>query len=187
MKNVQREDVILHAFESESAWLGKKDHPDYFCKRDTLSGEDNGSARESPSMSHSGKEKEDMSDKGSESKMIQILPLVLALSSASFEELNHLDASRTQVVQGKRRRTLNDSEDDGTGGTKRMRGHEELGMGVVSKTKVQAEAVLEHVQRVNASTYDSNTGNCMPNVNAMNCSRGCSSSLKKREILSGKC
>ncbi|GKV46246.1 hypothetical protein SLEP1_g53245 [Rubroshorea leprosula] len=119
-------------------------------------------------MSHSGKEKEDMSDKGSESEMIQVLPLVLSLSSVSFEVLNHLGASRMQVVQEKRRRTLNDSDDDGTGGTKRMRGLEELGMGVVSKIKVQAQAVLEHVQQVNASTHDSKTGNCLPNSFVMN-------------------
>ncbi|GLU22361.1 hypothetical protein SLE2022_384420 [Rubroshorea leprosula] len=179
VKYARREDAILHALEIESARLGK-DHPNYFSRRDNSSGEDNASARESPSMSHSGKENQDMTDEGSESENDSDSAPELSQSGISFEEPNHIGTSKVQAVQGKRRRTPNDSEDDGTEGTKRMRGLEDLGMGVVSRAKVQAGAVLEHVQQDNASPHDSNTGNCMPNGSAMNGSRGCSSSLKRK-------
>ncbi|GLT58350.1 hypothetical protein SLA2020_312500 [Shorea laevis] len=179
VKYARREDAILHALEIENARLGK-DNPNYFSRRDNSSGEDSGSARESPTMSHSANENEDMTDEGSEPENDSDSAPELSQSGISFEEPNHLGASRVQAVPGKRRRTPNDSEDDGIEGTKRMRGLKDLGMGVMSKGKGQAGAVLEHVQQDNVSPHDSNTGNCMPNGSAVNGSKGCSSSLKRK-------
>ncbi|GLU14378.1 hypothetical protein SLE2022_309530 [Rubroshorea leprosula] len=179
VKYARREDAILHALEIENARLGK-DNPNYFSGRDNSSGEDSGSARESPTMSHSANENEDMTDEGSEPENDSDSAPELSQSGISFEEPNQIGASRVQAVPGRRRRTPNDSEDDGIEGTKRMRGLKDLGMGVVSKGKVQAGAVLEHVQQDNVSPHDSNTGNCMLNGSAVNGSKGCSSSLKRK-------
>ena len=81
-------------------------------------------------------------------------------------------------MQG-RRRTPNDSEDDGTEGVKRMRGLEDLGVGIASKRKAQAGGLLELVQQENASLSDLNNGNTLPNGNAVN-GRGSSSMKRKR-------
>ncbi|XP_004297615.1 PREDICTED: uncharacterized protein At1g51745-like isoform X2 [Fragaria vesca subsp. vesca] len=81
---------------------------------------------------------------------------------------------------GRRKRTPNDSEDDGTEGVKRMRGLQDLGMGVVSKRSVQTEGLLEIVQHDNASLLHSNTQNGMPNGSLANGSKNSSSLRRKR-------
>ncbi|XP_057976920.1 uncharacterized protein At1g51745 isoform X2 [Malania oleifera] len=125
VKYARREDAILHALEIESARLSN-DHLDFCSRMDNARGEeseDHGDCgRESPIMSHSSTENEDMAD------------------------------------EGKRWKTPNDSEDDGTEGIKRMRGLEDLGMGVGMKRKDQAEGALDLVQQ-GTTLYDSNTAN----------------------------
>ncbi|XP_062087640.1 uncharacterized protein At1g51745-like isoform X2 [Humulus lupulus] len=142
VKYARREDAILHALEIEHARLGK-DRTDCSPRMDSLGGENGSSARESPSMSHSGNGNGNMDDYG-------------------------------------RRRTPNDSEDDGTEGVKRMRGLEDLGVGTASKRKVQAGGLLELVQQDNASLSDSNNGNCVSNGTTANGSKGNSSLKRKR-------
>lgn len=174
----RRDDAILHALEIESAQL-EKEEPDFFLRRDNSTAEDSDSAREFPSMSNSGKENKETTGEGSDSENGSDSAPELSRSGITFEEPNHISASRVQAVPGKRR-TPNDSEDDGTVRRKRMRGLEDLGMGVVSKDKVQARTALEHGKQHNASPHDSNTGSCMPNGSAMKASRGCFSTFKRK-------
>ncbi|XVE88751.1 hypothetical protein DITRI_Ditri19aG0094100 [Diplodiscus trichospermus] len=179
VKYARREDAILHALEIESARLGK-DHPDYFSRKDNSGGDPGSSARESPTMSHSGKENEDMTDEMGESEDDSDSAPELSQSGISFEEPNHINGTKGHSVLVKRRKTPNDSEDDGTERIKRMRGLEDLGMGVGSKRKVQAAGVPELVQKDNASFYGPNTGNCLSNGDPVNGSRNHSSSLKRK-------
>ncbi|KAJ9179297.1 hypothetical protein P3X46_011105 [Hevea brasiliensis] len=163
VKYARREDAILHALEIENARLGK-DRVDFFSRTNNSGGELGSSAKELPSMSGSGKEDVDMteesdsgdikddSDSGSGSAP------ELSQSGISFEEPNHLGASKVQSVQEKRRRTPNDSEDDGTEGIKRMRGLEDLGIVV----------------------GDSNAVNCLSNGSPINGCKGYSSMKRKR-------
>ncbi|XVF26915.1 hypothetical protein REPUB_Repub14bG0061400 [Reevesia pubescens] len=179
VKYARREDAILHALEIESLRLGK-DHPDYFSRKDNSGCDQGSSARESPTMSHSAKENEDMTDEMSESEDDSDSAPELSQSGISFEEPNHVNGTKGHSMLVKRRKTPNDSEDDGTEGIKRMRGLEDLGMGVGSKRKAQAAGVLELVQQDNASFYGPNTGNCLSNGGAVNGSRNHSSSVKRK-------
>ncbi|KAL5579395.1 hypothetical protein UlMin_011837 [Ulmus minor] len=175
VKYARREDAILHALEIENARLGKGD-VDFSTKLDNSDGERVSSARESPSISRSGNENEDnASDSEDNSDSAQ----ELSQSGISFEEPNQISSSKVQPMQV-RRRTPNDSEDDGTEGVKRMKGLEDLGVGVGSKRKVQAGVLLELVQQDNASLSESCNGNCVTNGNTLNGSRVNSSTKRKR-------
>ncbi|TYJ13707.1 hypothetical protein E1A91_A10G067900v1 [Gossypium mustelinum] len=176
VKYARREDAILHALEIESARLGK-DHPDYFSRKDRSGGDQGCSAKESPNMSRSGKESDDEmsgSEDGSNSAP------ELSQSGISFEETNLINGTKGRSMLVKRRKTPNDSEDDGAEGIKRMKGLEDLGMGVGSKRKAQATGVLESVQQENASFCGPNTNNCLSNGGPINGSRNHSSSLKRK-------
>ncbi|XP_044496958.1 uncharacterized protein At1g51745-like [Mangifera indica] len=177
VKYARREDAILHALELESARLGM-DHPDYWVRPDNSGGEV-GLTKESPVMSHSSKENEDMSDETSDSADCTDSAPELSQSGVSFEESNHTTASKALSVQGKRRRTPNDSEDDGMEGSKRMRGLEDLGMGIGSKRKVQAVGGPELAQQESASLSDSYTEN-MSNGGPVNGNKSHTSSLKRK-------
>ncbi|XVF74445.1 hypothetical protein PTKIN_Ptkin13bG0111000 [Pterospermum kingtungense] len=180
VKYARREDAILHALEIESARLGK-DHPDYFTRRDNSGSDQGNSARESPSVSHSVKENEEMTDEMSENEDYSGSAPELSQSGISFEEPNHINGTKGgHSMPVKRRKTPNDSEDDGTEGIKRMRGLEDLGMGVGPKRKVQAAGVLELAQQDNASFCGPNTGNFLSNGAPVNGSRNHSSSLKRK-------
>ncbi|XP_022723459.1 uncharacterized protein At1g51745-like [Durio zibethinus] len=179
VKYARREDAILHALEIESARLGK-DHPDYFFRKDNSGGDQGSLAKESPIMSCSGRENEDMTDEMSEAEDGSDSAPELSQSGISFEEPNQINGTKGHSMLVKRRKTPNDSEDDGTEGIKRMRGLEDLGLGVGSKRKVQAAGVLELVQQDNASLYGPNTGNCLSNGGPVNGSRNHSSSLKRK-------
>ncbi|KAJ1420274.1 hypothetical protein SESBI_14406 [Sesbania bispinosa] len=150
VKYARREDAILHALELESAHLDKE--PLNLCSRLDKSGSENGgSAEELPVMSNSGDDNEDLTDDLSDSED----------NSNSAPELSQ-------------------SEDDGTEGVKRMRGLEDLGIGVVSKRKVQGTGTTEIVQHVSASLNNSTTGNCLANGTSVNGGKGYSSTLKRK-------
>ncbi|KAL3528654.1 hypothetical protein ACH5RR_007976 [Cinchona calisaya] len=73
-------------------------------------------------------------------------------SGVSFEEPDHTSGGKEESAEGRKRRTPNDSEDDGTEGIKRMRGLEDLGMGVMSslkKKRSQVAHVHEFLKRKN--------------------------------------
>ncbi|XP_059303135.1 uncharacterized protein At1g51745 [Lycium ferocissimum] len=133
VKYARREDAIIHALEIESARLGK-DHPDFFSRTDKEDGEHH-TLEESHTSSNPleyGKElDEELTTSEDNSNSAQ----ELSQSGVSFEAPNHTIASEQQPLCGTRRRTPNDSEDDGTEGSKRMKGLDDLGMGVVSSLK----------------------------------------------------
>lgn len=118
VKYARREDAILHALELESAHQSK-DHLDVSSKMEIF-------------KERASKEIEHMDDESTSCEDHSNSPPELSQSAVSFEEPNHVSASREQ---GRPRRTPNDSEDDGTEGVKRMRGLEDLGMGLVSSLK----------------------------------------------------
>ncbi|KAH9664793.1 PWWP domain-containing protein [Citrus sinensis] len=178
VKYARREDAILHALELESARLGK-DHPDYWVRPDNSGGDQGSLTGESPVMSHSSKENEDMTDQTSDSEDSSDSAPELSQYGISFQEPNLINGSKELSVQGKRRRTPNDSEDDGMEGTKRMRGLEDLGMGVGSKRKVQAGGAPELIQQESASLCNSQNGN-VSNGGPVSGSKGCSSTLKRK-------
>ncbi|PSS18044.1 PWWP domain protein [Actinidia chinensis var. chinensis] len=143
VKYARREDAILHALELESA-RQPKDHTNFCSKKDKSGGE-----HKEPTISHSSKETEDMDEESSNFKDNSNLAQEVSLSGMSFEESNRVSASKVQSVQG-RRRTPNDSEDDGTEGVKRMKGLEDLGMGVASslqRKRSQVAPVHEFLKR----------------------------------------
>lgn len=179
MKYARREDAILHALELESAHLDKV--PLNLCSRLDKSGsEHDGSAGELPVMSNSGDDNEDVTDDLSDSEDNSNSAPELSQSGTSFEEPNRNGSLKMQSVQGRRRRTPNDSEDDGTEGVKRMRGLEDLGIGVVSKKKVQGAGPAEIVQHVSASVNNT-TGNCLANGTSVNGGgKGYSSTMKRK-------
>ncbi|GMQ08420.1 hypothetical protein CsSME_00052152 [Camellia sinensis var. sinensis] len=150
VKYARREDAILHALELESA-RQSKDHPDLCSEMDKSAGEPQ-LVKESPTMSDSSKEIERMDEESSSFEDNSNSVPEFSQSGVSFEEPNQVGASREQSVQGTRRRTPNDSEDDGTEGVKRMKGLEDLGMGIVSSLKrkrSQVAHVHEFLKRKN--------------------------------------
>ncbi|XP_028123732.1 uncharacterized protein At1g51745-like isoform X2 [Camellia sinensis] len=142
VKYARREDAILHALELESA-RQSKDRPD-FCSKMDKSGGERLLVNESPTISHSSKETEHMDEESVSFDGDSSSAQELSQSGVSFEEPNQACASRKQSVQGRQWRTPNDSEDDGTEGVRRMRGLEDLGMGVVSSLK-RKRSQVSHV------------------------------------------
>ena len=149
VKYARRDDAILEALELESA-RQSKDHTDFCSKIDKS--DVSLLVKESPTLSHSSNETEkideELSSFGDDSNSAN----ELSQSGVSFEEPNQVSASREQIVQRRRRRTPNDSEDDGTEGVKRMKGLNDLGMGVASSLKrkrSQVARVHEFFKRKN--------------------------------------
>ncbi|KAM7480521.1 hypothetical protein LguiA_028734 [Lonicera macranthoides] len=149
VKYARREDAIIQALELESA-RQPKDCPSSSSKMDEPGDEEEGGVKESPIKFGHNQEHiaEDLDNSEDNSNSAQ----ELSQSGVSFEEPNQIRASKEQAVQGIRQRTPNDSEDDGTEGIKRMRGLEDLGMGVVSSFKrkrSQVAHVHEFLKRKN--------------------------------------
>ncbi|XP_028778981.1 uncharacterized protein At1g51745 isoform X2 [Neltuma alba] len=176
VKYARREDAILHALEIESSRLGKEPLK-FYSRADKSAREHGDSAGASPVTSNSGDDNEDVTDDLSDSEDNSNSAPELSQSGISFEEPNHNGSSKMQSVQG-RRRTPNDSEDDGTG-VKRMRGLEDLGIGVASKRKVQGAGTTV-VQQDSASPSNLHTGNCLVNGTSVNGFKGSSSTLKRK-------
>ncbi|KAI9109587.1 hypothetical protein K1719_019641 [Acacia pycnantha] len=175
VKYARREDAILHALELESARPGKE--PLNFPREDKLASEHGVVAGESPVVSNSG---DDITDDLSDSEDNSNSAPELSQSGISFEEPNANGSSKVQSVHGRRRRTPNDSEDDGTEGVKRMRGLEDLGIGVVSKRKAQGAGTTDVVQQETASPNNSNTRSCLANGTSVNGSKVNPSVKRKR-------
>ncbi|KAK4736128.1 hypothetical protein R3W88_010389 [Solanum pinnatisectum] len=133
VKYARREDAIIHALEIESARLGK-DHPDFFSRIDKEGGEHH-TMEESHTSSNPLEDGKELDEELNSSENNSNSAQELSQSGVSFEAPNLTIASEEQPVCGTRRRTPNDSEDDGTEGSKRMKGLDDLGMGVVSSLK----------------------------------------------------
>ncbi|CAN7018885.1 hypothetical protein IGI04_022125 [Brassica rapa subsp. trilocularis] len=108
VKCTRRENAIISALEIENAHLAKEDHPD----NDLCSEEEDDEVTESE-------------DRGEAEDELDSAPELFQSSMSSQEMVK---------VEPKRRRTPNDSEDDGTEGTKRMRGLEDIGKEHVGAT-----------------------------------------------------
>lgn len=150
VKYARREDAILHALELESA-REPKDSPE-LCSRMDNPGGDQDVAEDLPTTFQPDEGSEQMSEESSSFEDNSNSAQELSQSGVSFEEPNHIVASNELSVHGRRRRTPNDSEDDGTEGTKRMRGLEDLSMGGVSSFKrkrSQVAHVHEFLKRKN--------------------------------------
>lgn len=120
VKYARREDAILHALELESSRLSK-DRPQM-----EKSGGKQPDAEESPVCFHPEEETEGTSDKLSGLEYISNSPPELSRGGALIDD----------SLQGGRRRTPNDSEDDGIEGSKkRMRGLEDIGIDGTSSFK----------------------------------------------------
>ncbi|KAJ4917800.1 Tudor/PWWP/MBT superfamily protein [Raphanus sativus] len=135
VKCTRRENAIISALEIENANLAKEEHPDNnLC----------GSSGEEEDDEVTVTDSEDELDSATE----------LLQSSMSSQEINDIGA--LVKVEPKRRRTPNDSEDDGTEGTtKRMRGLEDIG-------KEHVGAIVIHRQEM-GSVCDVNLSDSMSN------------------------
>lgn len=131
VKYARREDAILHALEIESA-RQSEDRPDTCSTMDKPS-EDG--MEELPAPLLPDEETDPMAEELSSFEGNSNSGQELSHSGVSFEEPNQISVLKEQSAQGRRRRTPYDSEDDATEGIKRMRGLEDLGMGVVSSFK----------------------------------------------------
>lgn len=176
VKYARREDAILQALELESARLGQ-DQLAFSCRMDISGNEHDISTRNSTPMANFSEVNltDDMSDSEDRSDSVP----ELSQSGISFEE----NFSSSMVRSGQsRRRTPNDSEDDGTEGVKRMRmrGLEDLGIGLASKRKVQTGGIVELIREVSDVNCNLNTSNCLANEHPPDGTR-VSSSLFKRK------
>ncbi|PKI62316.1 hypothetical protein CRG98_017317 [Punica granatum] len=175
VKYARREDAILHALEIESARFGK-DQPYYCTRMDSSSGRIGTSATESPTISQSGgKETNGLSD--DEVDGDSHWTPELSYSGTCSDEPSHVNSFKVKSDRGMRRRTPNDSEDDGNEGTKRMRGLEDLGMNVLSDKKNQPETM----QQESGPLHESKAGNSLSNGSLLNGGKGLSSSSHKRK------
>ncbi|XP_010545639.1 PREDICTED: uncharacterized protein At1g51745-like [Tarenaya hassleriana] len=181
VKYARREDAIIHALEIENSHL-LKDHPDLQMTKQNLPVEKTSSSREISKRFRSSKDNEKTTDVGDAKDEADSGPELLQ-SGVSFQEANNnlVSRERSLLEKRRRRRTPNDSEDDGTEGIKRMRGLEDLGMGIGCKGKGQATALVEHIRHENGLLCDvSLNDGTMPNGNLVNGERVCSPSLKRK-------
>lgn len=148
-KYARREDAIIHALELESARLGKE-HPDFSDRPDTYG--DHPRVDVSPCSFHNNQESNGYIDgnlsscdvldsscspEESEDDSIQ----EESQCGLSFVKSDLVDAAKEGT---KRWRTPNDSEDDGAEGARRMKGLEDLGLGVASSLK-RKRSLVDHV------------------------------------------
>ncbi|KAF6172607.1 hypothetical protein GIB67_036557 [Kingdonia uniflora] len=152
VKYARREDAILHALEIESAQNGKG-HEE-FCSKISTSDD------------------------------IKNDPLIKEPQNMSRpSKIHEYMAGEVNISKGnskKRLKTPNDSEDDGSEGSKRMRGLEDLGIGSPSKRKENIMLSHEPLQLDNASLMESSLGNGLPNGGFRHSSGDTYISLKKR-------
>lgn len=172
LRCTRREDAINSALEIENALLAKEVHPeDNLCSSSGDEEEEDSKRCDQDSVSADEEETEDELDSAPEQLQ----------SSMSSQEMNNVVASK---VQPKRRRTPNDSEDDGTEGIKRMRGLEDIG-------KEHVGAIIEHKQEMGL-ICDINFSDSMSNGNILaNGNKICSPSSMKRKrsqvIIANEC
>ncbi|XP_019198802.1 PREDICTED: uncharacterized protein At1g51745-like isoform X2 [Ipomoea nil] len=133
----RREDAILHALEIESASLGNS----RIDKEDGIQH----LIEEPPISPHPHQESENVNKDGNSSEEYSSSDPELSESDPSFEEANAISAFKEQSVPDDKHQILNDSEDDGTQGAKRMRGLDDLGTGAVQSSK-RKRSQMAHVR-----------------------------------------
>ncbi|XP_022998032.1 uncharacterized protein At1g51745-like isoform X2 [Cucurbita maxima] len=179
VKYARREDAILQALELESALLGK-DQLAFSCRMDTSGSKHEICARISTPMDNSSEVDLTNNMNGSEDRSDSVPEL--SQSGISFEE----NFSHSMARYGQSRRTPNDSEDDGTEGVNqmRMRGLQDLGIGLVSKRKIQTGGMVEQVREDTEVNCNLNTPNCLVNEHPPDDNKVCSSLFKRKRSLS---
>ncbi|XP_043705760.1 uncharacterized protein At1g51745-like isoform X2 [Telopea speciosissima] len=181
VKYARREDAILHALELESACKGNTHQEFYFQKDESAGVEHDNWVGKSQKMFDLGNENEFVA--GNVSAIEGSSTQELSQSGLSFEDPNRVGSPKLHSMQKKKRKTPNDSEDDETEKTKRMRGLEDLGMGVVSKGNsniCHTDPSPEQVHLDGASLSESNIVNSFSNGSPVNSSRDYCPSLRKR-------
>ncbi|XP_075510131.1 uncharacterized protein At1g51745-like [Primulina tabacum] len=167
VKYARREDAIIQALEIENAHLGNE-HPD-FSAEPNIHDEEHHHVDESPSTFHTSEESKDLDENLSDSELSNSIQESedgsdsAQETSQSGEESDLLDLANG----GSRWRTPNDSEDDGTEGVKRMRGLEDLGMGVapsLKRKRSQVARVHEFLKRKNRRRTLTKVLECTPVV-----------------------
>ncbi|KAL1814384.1 hypothetical protein ACET3Z_016958 [Daucus carota] len=129
VKYARREDAILDALEIESG-RQSKDQPD-ICSNVNRPSNEEVDRKESPPVSLDDVETNHIAEELISSKDKPMLGHELSHSGVSFQEVK----TQGQSSLGMRRKNPNDSEDDGTEKKKRMRGIDDLGVGVNSSAK----------------------------------------------------
>ncbi|KAG6398018.1 hypothetical protein SASPL_139468 [Salvia splendens] len=165
VKYARREDAILHALELESARLGKDYQESGLPSEPNSQSGEQPHVGESPSSSHRVEGAEEMDENLSISVDDPESAPEPSHSGVSFEEPYHAGAVKEVP---KRRRTPNDS-DDGSEGVKRMRGLEDLGMGVSSSTRrkrSQVAHVHEFLKKRNRRRPLAKVLECTPMLSA---------------------
>lgn len=157
-KYPRRENAIILALEIERTSLFG-DFPDPHSPANDLDSEPVlNSMKHSASISHPSKEDEKTnSDRTSTCEGNSHSTQELSHSGISYEEANGSTYLKGQAFKG-RRKTPNDSEDDGNEGIKRMKGLDDLGIAAERKVKVLA---LANQVKSSASVNHARAGNCM--------------------------
>ncbi|KFK39439.1 hypothetical protein AALP_AA3G245000 [Arabis alpina] len=180
VKYARRDDAIVHALEIENAHLAKDD-PELLTGKDDRCIEKASTSGEDLKRCLSSKADKDSTDVTKTGGALK--------SSMSLKKPNNVKASKVQRLSEKRRRTPNDSEDDGTERNKRMRVLEDIGMAIGSKGKPQAGTLFEPKQengsliepkQENGFKNDTNINGSMLNGSLANGnSKDCSPSKRK--------
>ncbi|OVA08492.1 PWWP domain [Macleaya cordata] len=178
VKYARREDAILHALELESAHETNKHHGNHK-RMDGYAGKHHDSwVRQTQNMYSSGKGHECMDGEGSKLEANSMQEL--SQSGISFEDPND-STHKVHSLLKKRRKTPNDSEDDGTEGTKRMRGLKDLVMGVEAKRETNINTHTEGSAQLDcASVTEPDICNSLSTRSHINSSKHFFSSLKRR-------
>ncbi|KAL4194458.1 hypothetical protein AMTRI_Chr05g68790 [Amborella trichopoda] len=180
VKYARREDAILHALELESA-RNSKASENIYSRTDHSLGSKNGIlVKQSQNTLAPGKD-----ERGYKFGQLNILESNLTQEASesviSFEQTDH-------YMQRSKRKTPNDSEDDG--GAKRMRGLQDLGLKVTSKQK-PFSSLTEGTHELgfladSGSPSESNFGYSLSNGSPVQSSKGSSSTLKRRRSQAGQ-
>lgn len=182
VKYARREDAILHALEIENN--NGSDVQLLFESREDSSSRRRHSSRVRKPKHMSSSESEPDDIDGKERMFEENKAKELSQSGLTFEDPNSVSATQGRSLQKTRRRTPNDSEDDGSEGTKRMRGLEDLGMGVLSKEKASvhsdSEGSDEFAQQDSISS-EPNACSSFSNGSPVSRSKDSCSILKKRQ------
>ncbi|XP_073292095.1 uncharacterized protein At1g51745-like [Primulina huaijiensis] len=167
VKYARREDAIIQALEIENAHLGNE-HPD-FSDKPNIHDEEHHHVDESPSSFHTSEESKDLDENLSDSELSNSIQESEDGSDSAQETSQSGEGSDLLDLAngGSRWRTPNDSEDDGTEGVKRMRGLEDLGMGVapsLKRKRSQVARVHEFLKRKNRRRTLTKVLECTPVV-----------------------
>uniref|UniRef100_A0A7N1A5V0 PWWP domain-containing protein n=1 Tax=Kalanchoe fedtschenkoi TaxID=63787 RepID=A0A7N1A5V0_KALFE len=169
VKYARREDAIIRALEIENSYESKdKDNS----KVNSSAKKQNGYiSTNSPAIRENCEAGNELSALLKKGKLAH----ELARCGLSSAEPNEISVAKTSSVKGKRRKTPNDSEDDGIVGVKRMRGIKDLVLDVASKLKDEPDGESDQIHQ---DTVDK--GNSIANESPVNSGKSNTPSFKKK-------